>query len=907
STTPLSERIICANKPSVNISTGKENTNTSRAVSRTRSKSFVPPMARAVNDAAEPRARWSSSLSAAKPIVKLGLLGFQLIEIRGVLVLIGLLGNNEGLKELKQKPVKGLNVRVSMGSPDKNNEVLKDMKQKTSARVSIGLVDKNSEVLKELKPKTKPTSLKSEDLARVCTDSVANGLEKEMVSNAESLNISNAECDQDSVMKVSESVKLFEKFKSRSGGVKGSNEGDARLSVGSSNGKRFDGLKEKGGSEDVTSVRSSVKYPSKLHGKLAFLEEKVKRIASDIKRTKEMLDLNNPDASKVMLSDIQETVAGIEKAMGDVVNGGSGEKEKKGESLQIMEAKENSPIKESSDRKSSAKGLNTDELEARFFPHHKLLRDRSTLKAPSGSDEAVKTEAGLAVAETKQEKCIESLISDSMSKGESKVTNKGGLDICEVEETDENVNSRGRDSSNVYSGKGNVEAMLTADETLDECDEEENKAVMIYVEEIDDSFNNQLNEIGHKASTGGWFVSEGESVLLAHDDGSCTFYDVANSEVKSIYKAPATISPNLWRDCWIVRAPGADGCSGRYVVAASAGNSMDSGFCSWDFYTKEITSFHIEDGVTNTRTALAPLPNNVLNRRHDLTNLTPENRQWWYKPCGPLIIATASNQKGVRIYDIRDGEHIMKWDVQNFVLEMDNSSPLQWRNRGKVVLAETENVSLWDVGSLTPEPLLSVSSNGKKITALHVNNTDAELGGGVRQRVSSAEAEGNDGVFCTSDSINVLDFRHPSGIGLKIPKYGTTAHSAFSRGDSIYLGCSSSSSSARKPPSTAQIQQFSLRKQKLFTTYILPESNSHPHYKAITQVWGNSDVAMGVCGSGLFVFDALNDDGSKPLASDHASGDRIRETIGPDNLYSPTFDYMGSRALLISRDRPAYW
>ncbi|MFS7947653.1 putative transcription factor WD40-like family [Helianthus anomalus] len=538
--------------------------------------------------------------------------------------------------------------------------------------------------------------------------------------------------------------------------------------------------------------------------------------------------------------------------------------------------------------------------ECKSGSENKLLRDRSTLKAHAGTHEAIKTEAGLAVNETKpegklsstvDEKCIAPLISDSLSKGESKVTARGGSEMCEVQETDENVNSRGRYSSNTYIGKCNVETKLTANETLEDCDEEENKAAMIYVEEIDDGFNNQMNEIGHKASTGGWFVSEGELVLHAHDDGSCTFYDVANSEEKSVYNAPAAISLNLWRDCWVVRAPCVDGCSGRYVVAASAGNNMDSDFCSWDFYTKEVKSFHIEDGVTNTRTTLASLPNNVLNRRHDLTSPTPENRQWWYKPCGPFIISTASNQKGVRIYDIRDGEHIMKWDVQSFVLEMDNLSLLQWRNRRKVVLVETESVSLWDVGSLTPEPLLSVSSNGKKITTLHVNNTDAELGGGVRQRFY----------------INILDFRHPSGIGLKIPKYGTTAHSVFSRGDSIYLGCSSSSSSARKPPSTAQIKQFSLRKQKLFTTYILPESNSHPHYKAITQVWGNSNVAMGVCGSGLFVFDALKDDGSKPLTSDNASGERVRETIGPDNLYCPTFDYMGSRALLISRDRPAYW
>nr|GFD14260.1 hypothetical protein [Tanacetum cinerariifolium] len=49
----------------------------------------------------------------------------------------------------------------------------------------------------------------------------------------------------------------------------------------------------------------------------------------------------------------------------------------------------------------------------------------------------------------------------------------------------------------------------------------------------DDSGNDQLNEIGNKTCTGGWFLSEGESALLAHDDGSCSFYDVVNSEVKS--------------------------------------------------------------------------------------------------------------------------------------------------------------------------------------------------------------------------------------------------------------------------------------------------------------------------------------------------------------------------------------
>lgn len=171
-------------------------------------------------------------------------------------------------------------------------------------------------------------------------------------------------------------------------------------------------------------------------------------------------------------------------------------------------------------------------------------------------------------------------------------------------------------------------------------------------------------------------------------------------------------------------------------MAASAGNILDSGFCSWDFYTKDVRAFRIEGGGTTTsRTVLGSLTNSNMYRRNALSSiLAPETQQWWYKPCGPLIVSTASSQKVVKIYDIRDGEQIMQWEAQKPVSTMDYSSPLQWRNRGKVVIAEGETISLWDVNSLHPQALLSVSSSGRKISALHVNNTDAELGGGVRQR-----------------------------------------------------------------------------------------------------------------------------------------------------------------------------
>ena len=64
---------------------------------------------------------------------------------------------------------------------------------------------------------------------------------------------------------------------------------------------------------------------------------------------------------------------------------------------------------------------------------------------------------------------------------------------------------------------------------------------------------------------------------------------------------------------------------------------------------------------------------------------------------------------------------------------------------------------------------------------------------------------------------------------------------------------------------------------------------------------------MGVCGLGLFVFDAFKDDVLQPLNIGYGDTQNVREVIGPDDLYLPSFDYLGSRVLLISRDRPALW
>lgn len=275
------------------------------------------------------------------------------------------------------------------------------------------------------------------------------------------------------------------------------------------------------------------KYPSKLHEKLAFLEGKVKRIASDIKRTKDMLDLNNPNASKLILSDIQEKITGIEKAM--VYVAGSDGDSRIGFVKSVERSGAEKEEKKGKDAQCTAKGLNAEELEARLFPHHKLIRDRTLSKSTVKGPESRASEVG----ESKDtvimdEKAIifedganaEELLT-ALSKEESQV-------VEEASEMDDSKTYMGESSSsNSRKDKANVDAFLMADEKLNDFDDEERVPDMAFEEEVEEDSTYKLNDIGRKTSTGGWFVSEGESVLLAHDDGYCSFYDISNSEVQS--------------------------------------------------------------------------------------------------------------------------------------------------------------------------------------------------------------------------------------------------------------------------------------------------------------------------------------------------------------------------------------
>eukprot|EP01018_Ginkgo_biloba_P009904 Gb_09371 [translate_table: standard] len=736
------------------------------------------------------------------------------------------------------------------------------------------------------------------------------------------------------------------------------------------------------------------KFPSKLHERLAFLEGRVNQIASELKKTKEMLDANNAEASKIMLSDIQVKICGIEKAMtvsalddrthlcsyrGEAEFKRAQSKPQQTEKVtlqedcavqkpsethnaeitKIYEAPDqphnladgsekraifvqnhaNKGVQKESDGKvpqveSTIKRLSHKDLEERLFPHQKLLKNRpsvhlAVLKTRADLHDQLNQNGSLSEAGDVSENgplspidedpiAVEFLtslnqkyrvISEFKEEGPEDGDSKPDAGISSSNENgNSHATSDDRDSAKDIQIDDN-DPHLECDENLTFNDQENNPMSCGFIEEIEEIPIDRLNQLGHKTSTAGWFVSEGESILLAHDDGSCSFHDIANTEEKAEYKIPDGLTPNIWGDCWLIRAAGSDGRCGKYVVAASAGSTLDSGFCSWDFYNKEIMAFHSEAEAIPSSSGTfssALMERNASRRSSCFSNIIPENQHWWYRPCGPLLVSTASAQKTVTIYDIRDGDLVMNWETQRLVTNMNFSSPLQWRNKGKVAVAENEVISIWDVNSIDPLPLQSVVFSGRKVSALHVHNTDAECSGGVRQRVNSSEAEGNDGVFCTQEAINIFDFRVPSGIGLKIPTFGEIGQSIFARGDSIFAGVVNTRISS-KASIRCKVHQWSIRKGKPVCVYMFPESNAHIEHFSVAQVWGSFNFVMAVNGHGLFIFDACHEEGVQTSALDHLRTRGMREVIGPDDLYCPSFDYSGSRVLLVSKDRPACW
>ena len=65
------------------------------------------------------------------------------------------------------------------------------------------------------------------------------------------------------------------------------------------------------------------------------------------------------------------------------------------------------------------------------------------------------------------------------------------------------------------------------------------------LEDAEDVILNELRPIGDKVAVAGWYASDGEAILLAHDDGSCSYHDVANMEVfrsHCFYGTPPKVS-----------------------------------------------------------------------------------------------------------------------------------------------------------------------------------------------------------------------------------------------------------------------------------------------------------------------------------------------------------------------------
>ncbi|ONK57365.1 uncharacterized protein A4U43_C10F19340 [Asparagus officinalis] len=587
----------------------------------------------------------------------------------------------------------------------------------------------------------------------------------------------------------------------------------------------FIGAVENSGEKGVQAV---IKNPSKFQENFVPSDNSVHRISSEIESNKEMLgQSNNQEELKLILYDIQEKIPGSENTVSSVIDGDG---TKSGENLEVL-------------------------IKNRIAFNSKT--DSSSFGTSMGSID--ENPVGL--------EFLASVYVDQ----DNPLTGNQEMDM-------ESPASEANSKSKAMAGlQGSEEIGSKASEKNDDLGDQKNKQAMVVAGEAEESHVGQIYQIGNKVTTGGWFISDGEFALLTHNDNSCSYHDITNSEEKTVYKAPEGAPNYLFSDCWITRGSCGDEYK-KYVVAASSGSTLESGFCSWDFYTKKVHAFHVEDTAPDSA----------------------ENPQWWYIPCESILMSTCSKQKNVSTYDIRDGQLMMNFDVSSPVVGMEYSSPLQWRSNGKVIVAETEALSLWDVNSYA-QPLKSIPTSGKRIYCLHVNNTDAEVGGGVRRRSHSSQMAGSDCVFCTEEGIHVVDFRRPSGIAHKIVRPSPNVRTIFSLGESIFIG----DKDTRKHPPRSFIHQFSIRQGKLLKAiFFLPDSNnSQSQDSSITQVWGNPYFGMGINSMGLCGFKAIDES----FSSDYQYTFQVNERIGPGDLYRPTFDCVGSRVLIISRDRPAMW
>ncbi|XP_024365738.1 KIN14B-interacting protein At4g14310 isoform X2 [Physcomitrium patens] len=727
---------------------------------------------------------------------------------------------------------------------------------------------------------------------------------------------------------------------------------------------------------------------SSLHGRLSMLEGRVNQIAAELRETKELLGASNPISSKGLLTDIHSKIMNIERCM-------------TGSPIQ-------STVTRLSGRISSGRN-DSDGLRERILMEQegfkKALQSLTNkhrydvtasepvpqrLSSEPFSEDSPALEAGLKPLHERQ--TLGSQLSNATSPKVSGVHERPALNHSRLEivchghiqptfevcyskypsqalkpvKTGSFLHHRLAESRATLNENDNRELLCMrlaefGGRDKDEvcaCDEGEVMSTTFptSLDENSSSGGSVLSYKKHRYS--GWFACKGEGILLAHDDSSCSYHDVANMEEKVVYSCPSTLTSRRWGDCWIVQAPGTDGRSSKFVVAASGGGTRDSAFCSWDFYSRKTVSYHCElsslpnpprdskgrarsfdqetpflkdscgpeskmalrkwldrSGAMNmTKLSGNAATKKAFNRcmsleRNDVEEVESKPVDlplWWYRPCGPLLASVASGLSAVSLYDIRDGESVMRWETQKVVASMAYSSPVQWRNKSKLVLTGLDCLSFWDVESLKPQLLHTVNLPEKQMRALHVYNVDAECSGGVRQRLSASEHH-SDGILCTDDAVNVLDFRVPTGIGKKFPTLDEDTQSIFADGDAVYSGAISYKARILDDGATTVMQpqsilnHWSIRQGKLMNVYSLPLSNCHTAQLPITQVWGSSDTIMAANGNGLFVMEPARQYSSGQVISN------VRCILGPDELDNPTFDFASSCVLLISRQRPAQW
>jgi hypothetical protein len=263
-----------------------------------------------------------------------------------------------------------------------------------------------------------------------------------------------------------------------------------------------------------------------LQRRLSLLEEKVNWISAELRKTKTILSRGDCSNTMSFLSDIQEKICSIERSM-------ASQQRDDVASLHDVVMEDEFQMVHMEEKSRCSLGCNEPNIRVRdgLPENHKDISEQSK-HVEQHDSEVIKHNSEYAHLQAIDPGHLESSTQSALSNGnvESNVLNSKTLSSREFVRKLPPLTIE--DSNDCL----DYDASLPIDKFHENMENVE-PGFEQYIE-CDAGSPNDLHPIGDKVAVAGCYVSDGDAILLAHDDGCCSYIDIANMEVFRILLIP---------------------------------------------------------------------------------------------------------------------------------------------------------------------------------------------------------------------------------------------------------------------------------------------------------------------------------------------------------------------------------